>query len=80
MPGRGSCLRTAASGRAPIPAEKPVAGLLGQPRDVAVDDQTGDVWVADAWNQRFQRFSSTGVSLGTWGQRGPGGWPGWLTP
>ena len=59
--------------RAPIPAEKPVAGLLGQPRDVAVDDQTGDVWVADAWNQRFQRFSSTGVSLGAWGQRGPGG-------
>ena len=25
------------------------------------------------WNQRFQRFSSTGVSLGAWGQRGPGG-------
>jgi hypothetical protein len=59
--------------RAPFPQEKPVAGLLGQPRDVAVDDQTGDVWVADAWNQRFQRFTSTGVSLGAWGARGPGG-------
>ena len=59
--------------RAPVPAEKPAAGLLGQPRDVAVDDQTGEIWVADAWNQRFQRFSSTGALMGSWGQRGPGG-------
>ena len=58
---------------APDPPRKPPVGLLGQPRDVAVDKDTGDVWVADSWNQRFQRFSSTGVSLGAWGQRGPGG-------
>ena len=59
--------------RAPIPPRKPPLGLLGQPRDVAVDDQTGEVWVADAWNQRFVRFSATGAHMGTWGARGPGG-------
>jgi len=58
---------------APQPARKPPAGMLGQPRDVAVDKDTGEVWVADSWNQRFQRFSATGVSMGVWGQRGGGG-------
>ncbi|HEY3240644.1 MAG TPA: NHL repeat-containing protein, partial [Acidimicrobiia bacterium] len=58
---------------APTPARKPPVGLLGQPRDVAVDKDTGEVWVADSWNQRFQRFSPTGASMGAWGQRGPGG-------
>ncbi len=59
--------------RAPSPARKPPAGFLAQPRDVAIDDATGDVWVADSWGQRFQRFSSTGANLGSWGKRGPGG-------
>ena len=58
---------------APSPAEKPAVGFLAQPRDVAIDKQSGEVWVADAWAQRFQRYSSTGVSMGAWGQRGPGG-------
>ena len=57
-------------GPPPAPARRPPEGLLGQPRDVAVDDETGDVWVADTWNQRFVRFSSTGVHLGTWGTVG----------
>ena len=58
---------------APTPPQKPPVGLLGQPRDVAIDDQTGQVWVADAWNQRFQRFSASGQSLGAYGNRGAGG-------
>jgi tripartite motif-containing protein 71 len=58
---------------APIPPRKPPAGLLAQPRDVAVDDVTGDVWVADAWAQRFQRFASDGTPIGAWGHRGAGG-------
>ncbi|HEY6567316.1 MAG TPA: hypothetical protein VI341_07340, partial [Actinomycetota bacterium] len=58
---------------APQPSRKPQPGLLGQPRDVAVDDQTGEVWVADTWNQRIVRFSATGVPLGAYGQRGSGG-------
>ena len=58
---------------APSPSRKPPVGMLSQPRDVAIDDATGDVWVADAWAQRFQRFSSTGASIGAWGHRGPGG-------
>lgn len=58
---------------APRPAMKPPVGQLAQPRDVAVDRVTGEVWVADAWAQRFQRFSATGVSMGAWGTRGGGG-------
>ena len=27
------------------------------------------MWVADSWNQRFQRFKSTGEFVGTWGTR-----------
>ncbi|MBJ7528807.1 MAG: hypothetical protein JHD04_04685 [Nocardioides sp.] len=53
----------------PRPAQPAVAGQLGEPRDVDVDDQTGDVWVADSWNQRFQRFAPTGAFIGTWGTR-----------
>lgn len=59
--------------RAPSPARKPPPGFFAQPRDTALDDTTGEVWVADAWNQRFQRFSADGALLGSWGQRGPGG-------
>lgn len=59
--------------RAPVPPRQPQPGLLGQPRDVAVDDLTGDVWVADTWNQRFVRFNANGQFLGAWGNRGPGG-------
>ena len=58
---------------APLPSRKPQPGLLGQPRDVAVDDQTGEVWVADTWNQRMVRFSATGAPLGAYGERGAGG-------
>ena len=45
-------------------------GQLGQPRDVAVDPATGDVWVADSWNQRFCRYASDGTHEGCWGGRG----------
>ena len=54
----------------PKPAQPAVAGQLGQPRDVDVDDVTGDIWVADSWNQRFQRFGKDGSFIGTWGTRG----------
>ncbi len=53
----------------PKPAQPAVAGQLGQPRDVDVDDVTGDIWVADSWNQRFQRFGKDGSFIGTWGTR-----------
>ncbi len=59
--------------RAPDPARRPPVGFFAQPRDAAIDDASGEVWVADSWGQRFQRFSSTGASMGAWGQRGPGG-------
>lgn len=53
----------------PDPAQPAVAGQLGEPRDVDVDDETGDVWVADSWNQRIQRFASTGEFISTFGTR-----------
>jgi hypothetical protein len=57
------------AGYFPKPAQPAPPGQFGEPRDVDVDDQTGDVWVADSWNQRFQRFKSTGEFVGTWGTR-----------
>lgn len=59
--------------RAPNPSQRPPTGFFAQVRDVAVDDATGEVWAADAWGQRFQRFSASGAFLGAWGERGPGG-------
>lgn len=58
---------------APDPRMGPPPGLLAQPRDVAVDRATGEVWVADAWAQRFQRFAADGRWLGAWGRRGGNG-------
>lgn len=57
------------AGYFPSPAQPPVAGQFGEPRDVDVDDTTGDVWVADSWNQRVQRFRSTGEFIETFGTR-----------
>ncbi|WP_243059087.1 Ig-like domain-containing protein [Nocardioides sp. SR21] len=57
------------AGYFPRPAQPPVAGQFGEPRDVDVDDETGDVWVADSWNQRVQRFKATGEFIDTFGTR-----------
>ena len=45
----------------PSPLPERPAGQLGQPRDVAVDTATGDVWGADSWNQRFCRYGADGT-------------------
>ena len=55
---------------APSPLPDRPQGQLGQPRDVAVDPATGDVWVTDTWNQRFCRFAADGAHEGCWGGRG----------
>ena len=57
------------AGYFPDPAQPAMAGQLGEPRDVDVDDQTGDIWVADSWNQRVQQFAPTGEFIRTWGNR-----------
>lgn len=54
----------------PSPLPERPAGQLGQPRDVAVDPATGDLWVADTWNQRFCRYAADGTHEGCWGGRG----------
>ncbi len=53
----------------PDPAQPPVDGRFAEVRDVAVDPVTGNVWGADAWNNRFQKFAPNGSFLGTWGIR-----------
>ncbi|MGB0100783.1 MAG: hypothetical protein WBP61_10935 [Nocardioides sp.] len=53
----------------PNPAQPAMPGQLGEPRDVDVDDVTGDIWVADSWNQRIQRFAATGEFISTFGTR-----------
>ena len=43
----------------PDPPQPPDPAGLAAARGVAVDRATGDILVADNWNQRVQRFSST---------------------
>ena len=43
------------------------AGQLTEPSDVAVNDSTGDLYVADTGNHRVDQFSSAGAFLRAWG-------------
>jgi DNA-binding beta-propeller fold protein YncE len=42
-------------------------GQLESPRDVAIDNPSGDVYVADTGNHRIVKFDSSGNFLATWG-------------
>jgi len=42
-------------------------GGFQSPAGVAVDQSTGDVYVADAGNYRIEKFSSSGTFLAAWG-------------
>jgi NHL repeat len=42
-------------------------GELSTPRDVAVNQSTGDVYVVDEGNNRVQRFDSDGKFISAWG-------------
>ena len=42
-------------------------GQLVNPQDVAVDDSSGDVYVADTGNHRIVKFNSAGNFLAAWG-------------
>ena len=46
-------------------------GQFDRPNGIAVDS-SGNVYVADTWNHRIQKFSSSGVFLGKWGSFGTG--------
>ena len=54
-----------------VPQPAPNGGL-NQPEGVAVDNSTGQVYVADTFNHRIQRFSVTGTFQTAWGYRGRG--------
>ena len=43
-------------------------GQLLAPKDVAVDNATGDIYVADTGNNRIVKFDSAGSFLATWGE------------
>ena len=42
-------------------------GQLDEPSDVAVDNSTGDIYVADKGNHRVVKFDSSGNFLSAWG-------------
>lgn len=46
-------------------------GQLGGPNGMAVDD-AGNIYVADTYNLRISKFSSSGVFISTWGSAGTG--------
>lgn len=54
----------------PQPPQLPDPAGFASARGVAVDPVTGDVLVADNWNQRVYRFAPDGTPLQTFGQRG----------
>jgi len=47
----------------------PPPGTFSQPWGIAVD-KAGNVFVADTWNHRIQKFDSNGNFLLTWGTNG----------
>ncbi|HEX6845143.1 MAG TPA: Ig-like domain-containing protein [Actinomycetota bacterium] len=53
----------------PDPAQPAAPGHFAQPRGVAADPATGDVFVADTWNERVQKFDAAGRLVGAWGLR-----------
>ncbi len=57
-------------GTYPSPAQPAAPGHLAHAADAVVDPATGDLWVADTYNQRFQRFGPDGALTGSWGFRG----------
>jgi tripartite motif-containing protein 71 len=57
-------------GAFPDPPQLPDPAGFASARGVAVDPVTGDVLVADNWNQRVSRFAPDGTPLQTFGQRG----------
>ena len=57
-------------GAFPDPPQPPDPAGIALARGVAVDRATGDVLVADNWNQRVQRFASDGRLLQVFGERG----------
>lgn len=56
-------------GRTSDGQESPTPGTFNEPWGVAVDPQ-GNLYVADTWNHRVQKFDSTGRFLLEWGQAG----------
>jgi DNA-binding beta-propeller fold protein YncE len=54
----------------PDPTVYPPAGGLNGPRGVAVDPNTGNLFVTDTYNQRVSKFDNGGAPLQQWGYRG----------
>lgn len=57
-------------GQFPDPPQSPDPAGLASARGIAVDPVTGDVLIADNWNQRVQRFAPDGTLLQVFGERG----------
>jgi DNA-binding beta-propeller fold protein YncE len=57
-------------GAFPDPPQSPDPAGLASARGIAVDPVTGDILVADNWNQRVQRFAPDGTLVQVFGERG----------
>ena len=57
-----------------LKGEKAPPGTFDEPWDVAVGPD-GDVYVADTWNSRIQKFTPDGKFITMWGSMGNGGDP-----
>ena len=53
----------------PDPAAGAPVGSFSQPRGVAIDNDTGKIYVADTWAERFQIFLPDGSAVASYGQR-----------
>ncbi|HJW84501.1 MAG TPA: SMP-30/gluconolactonase/LRE family protein, partial [Anaerolineae bacterium] len=56
-------------GKTPDGQTPPAPGIFNEPWGVAVDAQ-GNVYVADTWNHRIQKFDANGKFLLEWGREG----------
>jgi DNA-binding beta-propeller fold protein YncE len=67
---RGIGHGTAWTGAAPSPTQSNLNRWFNAPAGVAVDPDSGDIYVADSNNNRIQKFSGDGVFLTKWGSQG----------
>jgi hypothetical protein len=68
--GEDTCMVTCVAGESGS-----APGAFEAPRYIAVDQATGDLYVADTGDNLISKFSESGALVQSWGNNGPGGTP-----